>query len=102
VVRYREVSNLGNTLVQTYTVHKFDFGFANLTEPLHFDDFAIFKVANESQVIIQDLQLYKAGAGIVITFGPQIRVNYRVQRRSSTSMIYDLVVCSKNNAPEAD
>lgn len=52
VLNYREVSNLGNTLVQTYFVNQLDFGFKNVIDPVLFDDFAVFKVANETQIIV--------------------------------------------------
>ena len=32
VLKYREVSDLGTTLVQTYTVSKVDFGFKNVID----------------------------------------------------------------------
>jgi hypothetical protein len=57
---------------------------------------------NETQVIIQDASLQSAGAGIIVTFGSEVKLNFRIQRRSAESKVFDMVICSKNNAPEAD
>ena len=68
-----------------------------------FDDFAVFKDVNETQIIIQDASLQSAGAGIIVTFGSEVKLNFRTLRRSTAeSKVFDMVICSKNNAPEAD
>ena len=53
-------------------------------------------------MFIQDRVLKTASAQIVIQFSATLKLNFRVQRRSATSSLYDLVVCSKNNAPRSD
>ena len=48
---------MGTTLVQTYRLSQLDLGFKNLIEVVKFDDFSVFKDENETQVLIQDVQL---------------------------------------------
>jgi hypothetical protein len=52
VLNYREVSNLGTTLVQTYSLAQLDLGFRDLLEIVTFDDFSVFKDQNETQILI--------------------------------------------------
>ncbi len=53
-------------------------------------------------MFIQDRVLKSGLSTIVIQFGEIIKLNFRVQRRTSSSKIYDMIVCSRNNAPKAD
>ena len=43
-----------------------------------------------------------AAANVVIQFGPTQRLNFRVQRRSAKSKIFDLIVCTKNLVSKGD
>lgn len=38
----------------------------------------------------------------MIQFGSLLKLNFRVHRRTATSKIFDMIVCSRNNAPKAD
>ena len=52
LLKYREVSTIGTTLVQTYNVTEIDFGFTSLVEAIQFDDFGVFKDSNETSIYI--------------------------------------------------
>lgn len=69
---------------------------------MEFDDFGVYKDTNENQVFILDRVLKNGQSTIVIQFGSLLKLNFRVHRRTATSKMFDMIVCSRNNAPRAD
>ena len=51
---------------------------------------------------IQDRVLKSGLSTIVIQFDDKLKLNFRIQRRTASSRIFDMIICSRNNAPKAD
>ena len=78
------------------------FGFANMLEAVQLDDFGVYKDRDEFTVYLRDRVL---GVGLqppTISFSTTQKLNFRVHRREGSSRIYDLIVCTRNNAPNPD
>jgi len=91
-----------NQLAGNFFYDSSAFGYPNPVDAVQLDDFGVYKDIAETALYIRDRVLNKALASAVLSFDSILKMNFRVQRRSSTSKLYDILVCTKNNAPSAD
>jgi hypothetical protein len=103
LMRYKKTHFPEGNLLYELEIDNDTFGYQPyLSDAVVLEDFGVYKVQNETVIFFRDRLLKRILPSPVITFGPAVRINFRVQRRATSSMLFDMMACTKNNAPNAD